>query len=59
MKCPICASSMTLKTAERGPFKGNNFYGCNKYPRCKGLVNVKDNKKRKKRESAIMRSPSK
>ena len=35
---------MVLKTAEYGPWKGNEFYGCSKYPKCKGLVNVSDKK---------------
>ena len=44
MKCPKLIKSMVFKNAEYGPWKGNEFYGCSKYPKCKGLVNVSDKK---------------
>jgi YVTN family beta-propeller protein len=35
--CPICASAMKLRTARRGPDAGSKFWGCSRYPGCKGI----------------------
>lgn len=32
----IVAPPMILRTARRGRNAGNQFYGCSRYPRCKG-----------------------
>lgn len=34
--CPRCGSPMVLRTAKRGASAGSAFYGCTKYPSCKG-----------------------
>jgi restriction system protein len=34
--CPVCASLMALRTARKGPRAGSQFWGCTKYPDCKG-----------------------
>jgi len=34
--CPKCGSAMTLRTAQKGPKAGSQFYGCNRYPACRG-----------------------
>jgi restriction system protein len=34
--CPVCASAMVLRTAKRGANAGSEFWGCTKYPSCKG-----------------------
>lgn len=34
--CPQCGSAMTLRTAKKGPQPGSQFWGCTKYPACKG-----------------------
>lgn len=34
--CPGCASAMVLRTAKRGANAGSEFWGCTKYPACKG-----------------------
>jgi restriction system protein len=34
--CPECGSSMVLRTARRGANRGNPFWGCPKYPNCRG-----------------------
>lgn len=39
--CPICASEMVLRTAKKGTFAGNVFYGCSQYPRCRGIRQTK------------------
>lgn len=38
--CPLCGSTMTLRTARHGKNTGNQFWGCNKYPKCKGITQV-------------------
>ncbi|AEB09761.1 topoisomerase DNA-binding C4 zinc finger domain-containing protein [Desulfobacca acetoxidans] len=37
-KCPKCNSPMVLRTARRGIHAGNKFYGCSRYPSCKGTM---------------------
>ncbi|AXB06505.1 MULTISPECIES: topoisomerase DNA-binding C4 zinc finger domain-containing protein [Aeromonas] len=34
--CPKCASQMVRRTARKGSRKGQPFWGCSHYPRCKG-----------------------
>lgn len=34
--CPVCANAMVLRTAKRGANAGGEFWGCTKYPACKG-----------------------
>ena len=34
--CPQCGSPMVLRTARRGPSSGNSFWGCPRYPDCRG-----------------------
>lgn len=34
--CPRCGSPMVLRTAKRGANTGSSFYGCTRYPSCKG-----------------------
>ncbi len=40
-QCPKCASEMILRTASKGENKGNQFWGCSNYPRCRVVVAVK------------------
>lgn len=35
-KCPTCGSLMALRTAKAGNTPGNQFWGCTRYPECKG-----------------------
>lgn len=35
LKCPKCNGELVLRTAKRGENKGNSFYGCTNYPKCK------------------------
>jgi DNA-binding helix-hairpin-helix protein with protein kinase domain len=37
--CPTCGSSMVRRTARRGSRRGNQFWGCSRYPSCKGTRN--------------------
>lgn len=34
--CPKCGRHMVLRTARNGAHAGQEFYGCSRYPRCKG-----------------------
>ncbi len=38
LRCPKCGSSMVLRTAKRGSNAGNDFWGCSKYPKCRGII---------------------
>ncbi|MBI3440906.1 MAG: topoisomerase DNA-binding C4 zinc finger domain-containing protein [Proteobacteria bacterium] len=38
--CPECGSAMRERTAQKGKHRGNKFYGCTRYPLCKGILNV-------------------
>ena len=37
-KCPQCGSLMALRTAKSGKKAGSQFWGCTKYPDCKGTT---------------------
>ena len=39
--CPRCGAPMVKRTAGKGPYAGKVFYGCSRYPHCKGIVNLK------------------
>lgn len=34
--CPVCQASMVIRTAKRIPNSGSKFWGCTKFPLCKG-----------------------
>lgn len=36
MTCPLCQSGMVRRTARRGANAGKAFWGCSRYPACKG-----------------------
>ncbi|MGI4788977.1 MAG: restriction endonuclease [Janthinobacterium lividum] len=38
--CPICRQSMLLKKARRGPNSGSQFWGCSRYPHCRGIRKI-------------------
>ena len=40
-RCPKCGSDMILRTAKSGANAGNQFWGCSKYPNCRGMVSYK------------------
>ena len=35
--CPVCAAPMVQRVAKRGPNQGGSFWGCSKYPQCRGI----------------------
>ena len=40
--CPVCQSSMVLRTARNGPYAGSRFWGCGEWgiTGCNGLINI-------------------
>ena len=38
--CPKCNSSMVKRLARKGSNSGNYFWGCSRYPRCKGTRSI-------------------
>ena len=38
--CPVCSSTMIKRLAKRGANAGNAFWGCSKYPGCRGVANA-------------------
>lgn len=40
-RCPKCGSDMVLRTAKQGDHKGEDFWGCSKYPKCNGTIYTK------------------
>ncbi len=37
--CPKCQSPMVRRMAKQGRNKGKEFWGCTKYPACRGIIN--------------------
>lgn len=35
--CPKCGAPMILRTATKGENKGSQFWGCSKFPKCRGI----------------------
>jgi restriction system protein len=40
--CPQCGSPMTKRTAKRGPQAGEAFWGCSRFPACRGIRRMPD-----------------
>jgi restriction system protein len=38
--CPRCGAGMVKREATQGEFIGKHFWGCQQYPRCKGIVPI-------------------
>jgi ssDNA-binding Zn-finger/Zn-ribbon topoisomerase 1 len=38
--CPQCGSKMVLREAKRGTHAGRSFWGCPRYPDCRGTRDV-------------------
>lgn len=38
--CPRCGAPMVRRTAQRGAYAGESFWGCTKYPGCRGLLKI-------------------
>lgn len=40
--CPKCGSKMVLRTAKKGKNKGNKFWGCSQFPKCRGTSSYRE-----------------
>lgn len=38
--CPVCGSPMAIRRARRGSHAGEHFWGCTRYPSCRGVINI-------------------
>ncbi|MBU2720233.1 nuclease [Acidithiobacillus ferridurans] len=38
--CPKCGSAMVLRESNKGQNSGKKFWGCTKFPQCRGIMNV-------------------
>lgn len=39
-ECPVCQSPMKLRTSRKGARAGSQFWGCSRYPACRGTRNA-------------------
>jgi len=39
-ECPVCKSAMIKRTAKKGPNPGSQFWGCSRFPGCRGTRKV-------------------
>jgi restriction system protein len=39
-ECPQCGGEMVRRTAKQGPTTGTDFWGCPRYPSCRGTVSI-------------------
>ena len=38
--CPKCGAEMIKRVATKGDNAGKSFYGCSKFPKCRGILNI-------------------
>lgn len=38
--CPRCGSKLVLRTARKGNYQGNMFWGCSRFPKCRYMENL-------------------
>lgn len=38
--CPQCGTAMIQRTAKKGRFAGQSFWGCGRYPKCRGILKM-------------------
>ncbi|WP_081999852.1 topoisomerase DNA-binding C4 zinc finger domain-containing protein [endosymbiont of unidentified scaly snail isolate Monju] len=38
---PKCGEAMVKRVARKGPYAGREFWGCSRYPKCRGVRAVK------------------
>ena len=38
--CPVCGKVMVLRQAKQGKNEGKNFWGCQQFPKCRGVVEI-------------------
>ncbi len=40
--CPKCGAEMIKRVATKGANAGKSFYGCSNFPKCRGIINIKN-----------------
>jgi hypothetical protein len=40
LACPVCASPMIRRQGKSGRYAGAEFWGCTRYPKCRGMVPI-------------------
>ena len=50
--CPKCSGEMVLRTAKSGNNKGQQFWGCMNYPRCRTIYLLKADANRSSKKEA-------
>jgi restriction system protein len=38
--CPACNAAMVKRTATRGDSPGSKFWGCSRFPKCRGTISI-------------------
>jgi hypothetical protein len=38
--CPKCGAPVRARTARRGRYSGQKFFGCSRYPDCNGILSI-------------------
>ncbi|MGA7982109.1 MAG: topoisomerase DNA-binding C4 zinc finger domain-containing protein [Chromatiaceae bacterium] len=38
--CPTCGATMVKRVAKRGAHSGQSFWGCSRYPDCRGTRSI-------------------
>lgn len=49
--CPTCGSAMRIRSARRGPRSGCQFWGCVRFPDCRGTLNLPMVRAKRRRRS--------
>jgi len=38
--CPQCGAPMVMRESKKGQNAGKQFWGCSRFPQCRGIVNI-------------------
>jgi ssDNA-binding Zn-finger/Zn-ribbon topoisomerase 1 len=38
--CPQCGAIMVMRESKKGESTGKQFWGCSRFPKCRGVVNI-------------------
>lgn len=57
VQCPLCGVPMTLRTTRSGRNAGNQFWGCTRYPNCKGNLNLDGSMSERSAKKSVSKSP--
>ena len=52
--CPRCGSPMVLRTAARGGYAGQQFWGCSRFPDCRGISSIQEPAIRTESEGSLV-----